>query len=137
MCPALHSSISSAPLLTHWMWMLSMISIKHEGFAQITIPTGMQWINNENVIVNVNALDMINNGSFVAGNGTVKFSGGTGNNIGGNSVTTFYQLEISKGANSKLSLLSNINIDNQVNFTSGLLDLNQKNLTLASSATLN
>lgn len=105
--------------------------------AQLTISSGTQWVNNGNVIINVNALDIVNNGSFTAGNSIVKLSGGTGNNIGGSSATTFYQLEIAKGANSKLFLLSNINVDNKVNFTSGLLDLNQKNLTLASTATLN
>src|SRR5438045_4062530 len=107
------------------------------GFGQITISSGAQWVNNGNVTVLIQNMDMANNGSFKAGTSIMKFLGNTDNTIGGSSPTTFYQVEISKGPNNKIILLSNINVDNQVNFTSGFLDLNQKNLTLASAATLN
>jgi hypothetical protein len=106
-------------------------------FAQLTIPAGTQWVNSGNVNVNINNLDLVNNGSLSGGNSVIKFTGDGSNSIGGSSTTTFYQIEIGKGANGKVYLVSDINVGNQVNFTSGLLDLNQKNLMLESSAILN
>ena len=106
-------------------------------FAQVTITPGAQWVNNGNVNVNVNNLDVVNSGNFVSGSSTVKFTGNGTNNIGGSSPISFYQVEIAKTANSKMVLLSDINVANQVSFTSGFLDLNQHNLMLASTAMLN
>src|SRR5436190_15192807 len=106
-------------------------------FAQLTIAPGAQWINNGGVIVNLSDLNMINNGTFSAGNSTMKFTGNAGSSIGGSSVNSFYQIEIAKNPNSKVVLLSQISVGSQVNFTSGFLDLNQQNLLLAPSAILN
>jgi hypothetical protein len=105
-------------------------------FAQLSIPSGTQWVNNGNVTINLSNLDLINNGTFAAGNSNVKFTGNVNNNIGGNVASSFYQIEIAKSANVKMVLSSNENVSNQVVFTSGLLDLNQKNLSLASTAVL-
>jgi hypothetical protein len=105
-------------------------------FAQLYIGAGAQWVNTGNVVVTINNLDLVNNGSFVAGNSGVRFSGSSDNNIAGSSTTTFYDLVLAKGINNKLILITNANIDHQLVFTSGLLDLNQKNLTLASTAVL-
>ncbi len=120
-----------------YLLLYKILFLSLPAFAQLSISTGTQWVNSGNVNVNISNLGMVNNGSFSAGNSIIKFTGNTVNNIGGNSATGFYQLEIAKAANSKVVLLSNINVDNQVSFTSGLLDLNQKNLTLASTAVLN
>ena len=106
-------------------------------FAQVIITPGVHWVNNGHVVVNLNNLDMINNGNLSAGNSNIKFSGTGSNNIGGSTATSFYQIEIAKGPNGKVTLESEINVAGQVSFTSGFLDLNQHNLTLASTAALN
>ena len=106
-------------------------------FAQLMITPGAQWVNNGNVNVIVNNLDMVNSGNFMSGSSTVKFTGNGTSNIGGSAPISFYQMEIAKTANSKMVLLSDINVANQVSFTSGFIDLNLHNLILASSAILN
>ena len=106
-------------------------------FAQLTIAPGAQWVNNGSVIVSVSNLDLINNGTFSAGNSTMKFTGNTSNNIGGSTPSSFYQIEIAKNSNSKVVLLSQISVGSEVNFTSGFLDLNQQNLLLAAAAIFN
>src|SRR5215470_13208445 len=105
-------------------------------FAQVVITPGTQWVNSGNVIVNMNNLDIINNGSLSAGNSNFKFTGNVANNIGGSAATSFYQIEIAKASNSKVTLQSQINVASKVSFTTGFLDLNQQNLMLASSALL-
>ena len=107
------------------------------GVAQLTIAPGTQLITNGAVTITVNDLDMINNGTFSAGNSMVKFSGLIPNSVGGNSSLSFYQLEIAKNGSAALSLQSNIGINNSINFTSGLIDLNQKTITLSTNALLN
>jgi hypothetical protein len=107
------------------------------GFAQLTISSGTQWVNNGAVTVTIGDLNFANNGTFVPGNSVIKFGGDSMNTIGGNSLITFYELQIAKNGNKSLSLLSNININSKVSFNSGLFDLNQKNLILAANAILN
>lgn len=106
-------------------------------FSQLNISAGAQWVNSGNVTVNVQDINLVNNGAFTAGNSVLKFSGNTNNTIGGNSAIAFYELQLSKNSNAVLSLLSNININNKINFNSGLIDLNQKNIILAGNAFLN
>src|SRR5215471_12704846 len=96
-------------------------------FAQLTISSGTQWVNNGNVTINLSNLDMINNGTFVAANSNVKFAGNANSNIAGSMASSFYQIEVSKSANGTVLLESDVNVSNQVIFTAGLLDLNQKN----------
>src|SRR5258705_6520952 len=103
-------------------------------FAQLYIGTGAQWVNTGNVVITINNMDLVNNGNFVPANSGVRFSGSSDNSISGSSTTTFYDLVLAKGVNNKLILVTDANIDHDLNFISGLLDLNQKNLTLASTA---
>src|SRR6266404_854184 len=111
-----------------YLLLYKILFLSLPAFAQLTISPGTQWVNNGAVTINLNNFDYINNGTFVTGNSVVKFSGTNLNNLGGNSPVTFFHLEIAKTGNNKLSLLSDINISSKVTFTSGLLDLNQKNL---------
>jgi hypothetical protein len=120
-----------------FLLLYKILFVSLPAFAQLTIAPGAQWINNGSVTVNLSNLNMINNGTFSAGNSTMKFTGNTSNNIGGSSANSFYQIEIAKNSNSKVVLLSQINVGSQVNFTSGFLDLNQQNLFLAAGAIFN
>ncbi|HMK24759.1 MAG TPA: T9SS type A sorting domain-containing protein [Chitinophagaceae bacterium] len=105
-------------------------------FAQLTITPGAQWVNTGNVIVTIQDMDLVNNGNFTAGNSTVRFNGVANSGIGGNATTNFYDMHIVKTAGMQVTLLGNISLDHQLYFISGLLDLNQKNFTLASTALL-
>jgi hypothetical protein len=107
------------------------------GFAQLTISSGTRWVTSGNVIVNLQDMSMTNNGTFTAGQGKVKFSGDASNAITGSSAITFNELEIAKSANNTLVLFSNFNVANKITFTSGLIDLNQKTISLNNGASLN
>lgn len=118
--------------------LLSAIFIIHiKGFSQLTISNGCQWASMGNTAVTLYNIGFINNGAFAAGNGVIKFTGPSVSNIGGTAVTDFNELEIAKTGTGKVSLLANAIVNSKINFTSGLLDLNQQTLTLASNAFLN
>jgi hypothetical protein len=70
---------------------------------------------------------------YAYGTGKFIFTGPGVQNIRGG---TFNELEMAKTANSKLNLLNDITVSQRVIFNSGLLDLNQHELTLAPLAFL-
>ncbi|MEM9525788.1 MAG: hypothetical protein AAGA31_04215 [Bacteroidota bacterium] len=77
-----------------------------------------------------------NNGSFRAGTGTVSVIGSgsdTLSAIGGDSLTTFYNLTINKTENGSL-LKRAIQIDHELSMMNGNLDLNSHDLTLGSAS---
>jgi len=84
----------------------------------------------------VDNLDFKNNGIFTQTAGTVKFSGTTGTVVSGSMAPQFYNIELNK-AGTSLQLQINLGITNQLLFTTGLLNLNNYNITLASAASLN
>ena len=118
-------------------FLASLLLLAHSVNSQLTITPGAQWVNSGNVTVVLHNMDLINDGTFSAGNSIMKFTGASMNMISGSSATTFYILDLAKTGNNKISLLSDINVIQQFNFISGILDLDQKNLTLDSTAFLN
>ncbi|MEL6275764.1 MAG: hypothetical protein AAFU03_11730 [Bacteroidota bacterium] len=77
----------------------------------------------------------VNNGNFNAGTGTVVITGAgvdTVSAIGGDSTTTFYNLEMNKSSNGS-QLRQAIQVDNELRMTNGNLDLNNHVLTLESA----
>src|SRR5215212_6924537 len=86
-------------------------------FTQLTISQGARVTTGGNIIINLQDMDMINNGTFTAGTGKVKFDGDANNNCGGSSATTFNELEIAKTGNNSLLLQSNVNVNGKISFT--------------------
>lgn len=106
-------------------------------FTQIKISSGTSMVSNGNVVIVIQDLNFMNDGSFVSGPGKIKFTGNINNNLGGSSATNFNEIEIAKNSNGNLFLQSNITVNGKITFTSGLIDLNQKTLTLGANAFLN
>ena len=75
-----------------------------------------------------------NNGTYVTNTGKMFFWGNTAQAIGGTSPCTFYQMEVNKPSNG-VTLNTNTVVSNMLTLTSGPVDLNSKQLTVASSAT--
>jgi hypothetical protein len=75
-----------------------------------------------------------NNGSFqqTSGNGMVKLTGGLDVNLSGNSPTTINELLMAKSGNA-FNLLSNLVIVSDVNFSGGILNLNNNKLDLGTT----
>ncbi len=105
-------------------------------FGQLRINPGVQWVNDGAAVIVLNNIDLINDGTITAGGSIVKFTGNLNNMIGGSAATSFHELEMAKASSNKVTLSNNITVGNRVVFTSGLLDLNQHDLTLASIAYL-
>lgn len=75
-----------------------------------------------------------NNGSFTAGTGTVSFTGTTQQTISGSATTTFYNLAVGNSGN--VLLQRNISVSNQVQMSSGLLNMQTNNIVLAATGSL-
>jgi hypothetical protein len=84
----------------------------------------------------IDSLDFQNNGTFSQTAGTVLFSGNINTYISGANAPQFYNLTLNKSSASLL-LQNNITVNNQLSFTTGLLNLNNNNITLGAAALLN
>ncbi|MGZ8561909.1 MAG: hypothetical protein ACXWV3_09965, partial [Flavisolibacter sp.] len=91
-----------------------------------------------NVILTLQDTDLENHGSLSlsSGNGRLIFRGSANNFIRGTGTTILDQLEIAKFANGKLLIGKNVGIRTGIWFTSGLLDLNNRVVTLSGNASL-
>ena len=108
-----------------------------QGSLQTTPGATIKTANNSFIVLD--NMHIVNNGSFVqaAEDGTIKFTGNADVNVSGSSIIIFDKLNLAKTTNFKVSLQQNVNVVGHVNFTSGLLDLNNSVLNLGTTATLN
>jgi hypothetical protein len=119
-----------------FLLLYKVLFVSLPAFAQLTISPGTQWINNGNVNIVIGNMDFVNNGSFSAGNSSVKFSGNQSSMITGATQSSFKILEVAKTNGAKITLGKNINVSSSINFISGLLDLNNNNILLDPAANL-
>jgi hypothetical protein len=86
----------------------------------------------------LNNTSLVNDGSIqqTVNSSTFKFTGTTVDTIKGNGNFTFDKLQIAKNNGSWIVLNSNIQVINQVTFTSGLLDLGNNTVDLESTGVL-
>ncbi len=106
-----------------------------EGQHTLKIATGQHLKISGATTLILHNTQFINNGSFDAATGSVIIKGNANNqqaSIGGTSNTVFYNLKIDKTANGA-KLTNSLQVDNQLDMTSGNLDLNGNNLTLGSA----
>ncbi len=91
------------------------------------------------VVITLQDMNLENDGiiSQGVGEGLFKFTGSANNTISGANAPLFDLLEIAKTSNAKLSLQRDINIGSRINFTTGLIDLNNNNILLQPLALLN
>lgn len=104
--------------------------------AQLIITTGAQLYMQNNSQLTLENIDLINNGDFNAGNSTVFFTGSPLSNISGTSPLFFYSLSLNKAPNAILRLQRNINVMQNISFTTGLVDLNTFDIDLGTTGSL-
>lgn len=108
--------------------------------GKVTIAAGATIdANNQNIAVSGNssvAGDWINNGSFIAGAGTVTLDSSAGQSIGGSSATTFNGLTINNSAG--VILGTNATVTAALTLTSGNVDAaaNSKTLSIGPAGTV-
>jgi hypothetical protein len=105
--------------------------------AQLTITPGAQLHISGNPVLTLQNTDLVNNGTFTAGNSKVLFSGNATSFISGSQPVQFYDLEINKTTGNAVVLQRAIDVSQQINFVSGLLNLNNFNTDLGSTGFLN
>ncbi len=101
------------------------------GVADLFIGTGTSLnANGNNITLTGN---FTNNGTFTPGSGTLTLSGGSNQTISGSGSTlSFSNVTINKSAGT-LTASKDISISGAITFTSGILDMNNKNLTVEGS----
>lgn len=104
--------------------------------AQLYISPGARLQVNGNALISLQDMDLVNNGSFVAGNSIVYFSGAVNTTIAGTEPTVFYSIRVNKDGDRKLVLQRAVAVADEVYFAQGLIDLNGHNLELESNAVL-
>ena len=104
--------------------------------AQLVFSTGNNFVQTGGYIV-LKDINLVNNGTFNAAGGIVRFSGAANNNISGATNPAFNILEINKNAGNQVSLQNNIFINSYINFLSGLIELSGNNVILSGTAYLN
>ena len=129
-----NNTIFKKLIMKKYLLLYKILFLGLPGFAQLNIAPGAQWVNNGNITVTLQNLDFVNNGTFVAGGGSVKFTGTQNSTISGSTLPLFTIIEISKTNNGKVLLGRNISIGSSVNFISGQLDLNNNNILLNPAA---
>jgi hypothetical protein len=107
--------------------------------AQLVIQNGTTITTTGNALVTLKDIDLVNNGTIQQAprDGKFLFSGNGNNIISGANSPTFDLFEINKTGSSKISLAQTIHIAGGINFTSGLIDLNNNNILLQPAAMLN
>ncbi|MEL6275605.1 MAG: hypothetical protein AAFU03_10925, partial [Bacteroidota bacterium] len=118
-----------------------LILIAYFGLCTSSFSQTSCRINGGNLKINgnynlvLNNTQFVNDGSFDAGTGRVSITGNSTDvqsAIAGTSSTTFYNLQINKSSNGS-QLQRAIQVDNELQMTSGNLDLNGNNCTLGSA----
>lgn len=123
--------------MKHYLTLLLLFLMYERTAAQLKIETGANWIVNGNASVVLQDMNLANDGNINSGTGIFKFAGLQNSTISGTGISGFYMLEIVKTNNTKVLLNNNVNINHSINFVSGQLDMNGRNVFLASSAYLN
>jgi hypothetical protein len=110
---------------------------KGQGTFKITPGANIKTTGNAYLLLD--NMHIVNDGSFqqTSGNGYVKLTGSQNVNLSGSSSTIFNQLLLAKSGSSSLTLQSNISVLSQVNFSGGLLNLNNNVLDLGATGLLN
>jgi Secretion system C-terminal sorting domain len=105
--------------------------------AQLFISPGAQLSMTGNAQLTLQNSDLVNNGNFTAGTGTVSFTGNSISSVSGNQPFQFYKLEISKTSASSVMLQKMIGVTHQIGFISGFLNLNSYDVDLGTTGVLN
>jgi hypothetical protein len=116
---------------------LLCIATSNTIMAQLVVTPGGQFHISGNATLTLQNTDLVNNGIFTTGNSKVSFTGNATSFISGSQPVQFYDLEINKTAGNAVVLQRAIDVKQQINFISGLLNLNNFDTDLGSTGFLN
>jgi hypothetical protein len=102
--------------------------------AQVTNSSGTQLVASGDLKLVFNDLSLVNNGSILPATSTMSFTGANNQSVSGSSSISFYNLSVNKTSIGKILLQRNIDVNSNIDFSSGLLDLNNFNIILSATS---
>jgi hypothetical protein len=108
-----------------------------QGFSQLNVGAGANWITTANPSVVLQDINLVSNGLISGGLGSFRFVGVQNATISGGAAPSLNILEIAKTNGAMVSLNRSIKVSGSINFVSGRLDMNGRNIFLASTALIN
>ena len=116
--------------------LLGTVPLFSQGLLKVTAGTTIK--SNNGVYLVANNMNLVNDGIIQQSksDGTVKFTGNSNISISGNGTTNLGRMNLAVAPGSALSLQSNIKVDSEFVFTTGLLNLGNFKLDLGSSGFL-
>lgn len=103
--------------------------------AQLFIQSGATFSMKGTASLTLQNMNLGVQGTFYPGSGMVMFSGSASSQIYGSQPVQFHRLTINKGSGT-VHLMRNIEVQNELSFASGMLDLYRYELSLANSGFL-
>lgn len=104
--------------------------------AQLYISPGAQLSLGGNAQMVIENMDLVNNGSLLAGASTISFSGNAASLITGNQPLQLYSIDINKASVSSLVLQKSISVQQTIHFSAGFLNLNGFDVDLGNTGSL-
>ena len=117
------------------IFFLTIVLLPALAFCQLKITAGTNLTTAGNVHIVLADMDFINNGILDATGSTLQFSGVGNSNILGNSIY-FQNITVNKPVGKQLNLLGTLYVNGQVNFMSGNIELNDKEILLGNTGSL-
>src|SRR5690349_17527218 len=113
---------------------ISLLSALTLNAQEVTISNGLQLTMDGPIQFVLNDMSLTNFGQFKAENGTVVFTGNSGNRtfIGGGSPLIFYHLTLDRG-NSDLQLENKLLVSGNLTMLHGNIDLNHSSIDLGTT----
>jgi hypothetical protein len=104
----------------------------------LKIESGAELKTTGGAVITLHNTSLINDGTInqAAGDGIFRFTGDQPSAISGTSIPTFDVIALAKNSGISLTLQQNINVVSEINFISGLIDLNNNNIDLGADALL-
>src|SRR5215213_4677852 len=104
-----------------------------QGFLQLTAGGNVRTSGGAYLILD--NMQIVNEGSIkqAPGNGFIKFTGGSNVNLSGTGITIIDEMLMAKSGAATLNLQANISVISKVNFSGGLLNLNNNVLDLGNA----
>ena len=104
--------------------------------AQLQIASGTSWKSEPGIYVVLDSIDFQHDAISASLDNIFKFTGNTNISISGTTLPLFTNINVGLTGISKIILQRSINVSQDINFQSGLIDLNNNNIDLGTSGSL-
>ncbi|MEO6356490.1 MAG: hypothetical protein ABIU77_19310, partial [Ferruginibacter sp.] len=105
--------------------------------SQLQIGPGTSWKSEAGTYVVLDNLDLQHDASSVPLDNVFKFTGNTNVAVSGASLPLFSNMQVALTGSSKIILQRTISVNQSIGFQSGFLDLNNNNIDLGTSGSVN